>query len=161
VSPAPRTLRRRLLAAAYWVYGLRWRLLHPVTLGVRIMLVDAGTVVLIRHSYQEAWYFPGGGVKKGETLCAAALREAREEVGAVVEDEPRLIGIYANFTEGKNDHIALFASERFRLETPTDRWEIDEIRRVSLEKLAVSGSATLRARVVEYRSGASGIAGVW
>ena len=37
--------------------------------------------------------FGHGGVKRGESLREAALREAREEVGALVLDEPWLQGI--------------------------------------------------------------------
>lgn len=160
-SRAAGRVRRGLLKFAYWGYGLRWRLLHPVTLGVRIMLIQDDTVLMIRHSYQDEWFFPGGGVKKGETLQEAAMREAHEEVGAVLLDQPWLQGIYANFRDGKNDHVALFVSDDYRLEKATDRWEIDEVRRVSLAKLAASATPTLRRRVEEYRSGARGLAEVW
>jgi 8-oxo-dGTP pyrophosphatase MutT (NUDIX family) len=154
-------VRRGLLKAAYWAYSLRWRLLRPVTLGVRVMLVQDDSILLIRHSYQEDWYFPGGGVKRGESLLEAAVREAHEEVGAVLLAKPWLLGIYTNFYEGKNDHVALFVSENFRLDEATDRWEIEEVRRVPLAKLEDSGTPVLRRRVQEYRAGVRGLAETW
>lgn len=154
-------MRRTLLRAAYWLYTLNWRIFHPVTVGVRLMLVADGTVILIRHSYQEFWIFPGGGAKTGEELAEAAKREAREEVGAVVLDEPRLIGLYANFSEGKTDHVALFVSEQFRLEEPTDRWEIEERITVPLDKLPADTPPAIRRRIREYLDGRSGQLGKW
>jgi 8-oxo-dGTP diphosphatase len=51
-------------------------------------------VLIVRHSRvaliervrpgQHYWVFPGGGVEDGETIAAAALREAAEELGAEV-----------------------------------------------------------------------------
>ena len=155
------SLRRALLRFAYAVYGLRWRLLRPVTVGVRIMLVQDGTVILIRHSYQGFWLFPGGGIKVGESLMQAGKREAREEVGAVVLDAPRLLGIYSNFAEGKSDHVALFVSEHYRLEAPTDRWEIEEWRVVALDKLPADTPVSIRRRIQEYRDGRFGSTGPW
>jgi 8-oxo-dGTP pyrophosphatase MutT (NUDIX family) len=154
-------LRRALLRFAYWVYGLRWRIFHPITVGVRIMLVQDGAVLLIRHSYQEEWYFPGGGLKKGESLREGAVREAREEVGAVVLDEPVLLGIYTNFHDGKNDHVALFVSESFRLERPTDRWEIEECRAVPLAEIEATMARAMRRRVQEYKAGWRGLTTDW
>ena len=52
-----------------------------------------GMTLLVHHSYASKWYFPGGGVKRGELLAETAIREAREEVGALIEDEPRLLGL--------------------------------------------------------------------
>jgi 8-oxo-dGTP pyrophosphatase MutT (NUDIX family) len=119
-------LRRSLLGGAYGLYTVvRWRLLRAVTLGVRILLVQDGCVLLIRHSYQSGWNFPGGGIKVGETVAEAACREAAEEAGAIVRDEPWLLGVYANFAAGKSDHVAVVVSESWSLTEPTDRWEIE------------------------------------
>lgn len=119
-------LRRWALARAYEMYGLvRWRLLRPVTIGVRILLVTGDQVLLVRHSYQNEWNVPGGGVKVGETLVQAACREALEEAGAVVRAEPWLLGLYDNLRGGKSDHIALFVSEDWEWVPPSDRWEIE------------------------------------
>ncbi len=154
-------MRRPLLKGAYALYGLKWRLLRPITLGVRLMLVRDGTVLLICHSYQSLWTFPGGGVKRGETLLEAALREAREEVGAVVLDEPWLQGVYTNFQGGKSDHVALFVSESWRLEEPSDRWEIEGRALFALDALPPVENGTLQVRAWEYQAGLRGLNKVW
>ncbi len=150
-----------LLRLAYLAYQWRGRLLRPITVGVRILLVEQGEVVLVRHTYQPGWQFPGGGMKWGETLAEAAQREAREEVGARLLAEPSLFGIYTNLAEGKSDHIALFFSENFVLETPTDRWEIAECRRFPVTDPPSDLHGGYRRRLREYLSGNRPITGVW
>lgn len=41
----------------------------------------AQTLLLIHHRFLDKWLQPGGHIEPGETLLAAALREAHEEVG--------------------------------------------------------------------------------
>src|SRR5262245_17521440 len=58
--------------------------------GVGAVIVDAekGRVLLVRRGappLQGQWSIPGGAVELGETLRAAAEREAFEETGLVVE----------------------------------------------------------------------------
>lgn len=55
---------------------------------VNAVLVRGGAVLLGRRSahrktYAGLWSFPGGHVETGETLDAALVREAREEIGVV------------------------------------------------------------------------------
>jgi len=147
-----RRLRRWGLRAAYWIYGLlRWRILRRVTLGARILLIKDGAILLIRHSYQNEWNVPGGGVKPGEALLDAVCREAAEEAGAIVRDRPWLLGLYDSFDEGKSDHIALFVSEDWMMIQPSDRWEIDARVLFALDALPPDAPERLRQSIRDFR----------
>jgi len=100
---------KTLLTLAYRANRVRYFLTRPLTMGVKLLLVKDGAFLLVQHSYQRGWHLPGGGVKRGETLEQAARREAREELGATL-DELRLAGIYSHFGEYKSDHMVVFAS---------------------------------------------------
>jgi 8-oxo-dGTP pyrophosphatase MutT (NUDIX family) len=150
-----------LLRLAYQLYQLKLRILRPITIGVRIMLIDNGRIVLVRHTYQEGWQFPGGGMKRGETTAEAARREAVEETGARLLREPVLFGIYTHLAEGKSDHIALFVSEHFVLEQPTDRWEIAACEFFDLHALPDGLSGGYRRRISEYFAGNAPYVGRW
>lgn len=45
------------------------------------LVVDAGRVLLVRHSTLDRWVQPGGHVEPRETPDEAAIREVREETG--------------------------------------------------------------------------------
>lgn len=56
--------------------------------GVGAVIVESGRVLLARRSrppLQDRWSLPGGAVELGETLRAAAEREAREETGLLIK----------------------------------------------------------------------------
>mgnify|MGYP006103435229 CR=1 FL=1 len=62
-----------------------------------VILALNGEIVLLKRGVPPSvgkWVFPGGYVDVGEPTEAAAIREAREEVGLEVEIE-ELIGVYS------------------------------------------------------------------
>jgi 8-oxo-dGTP pyrophosphatase MutT (NUDIX family) len=150
---------RRLARVLYGVARLWWSVARPLTVGVRVLLLREQSVLLVRHTYQDAWYLVGGGVKGGESLEQAIRREATEEVGAELEDL-ELLGVYSNFYEGKSDHVAVFVCKVFALTGRTDR-EIEEFRFYHLNHLPDVVSPGTRRRVEEYTRGTGPFFGLW
>jgi 8-oxo-dGTP pyrophosphatase MutT (NUDIX family) len=138
----------RLLYLAYNVYCFIFR---PLTLGVRVMLIKDGQVLLVRHTYIDGWFMPGGGVKRKETLEQAARREAYEEVGAKL-NQISLMGAYSNFIELKSDHNILFFSNDFTWNGLHDS-EIAEVCLFPLDKLPEKLWPGHRLRLEEYQAG--------
>lgn len=138
----------RLLFAGAKIY---WRIFQPINVGAQVMLVRDGQVALVRHSYKPGWYFPGGGVKRKESVATAVRREAMEEVGGTL-GALQLIGIYANLRGPTSDHITLFLCHNFELNGKSDD-EIAEVRFFPLDQLPEAiGSGTGR-RIEEYLNG--------
>jgi len=143
-------LKRRLMPLGHAVYKLYWRIFRPTTVGVKLLLARQGKITLVRHTYGQkaVWNLVGGGVQRGETPEQAARREAREEVGATL-GALRLFGVYANFGEGKNDHVVVFVCEDFTM-TAVDNAEIGAVGEFCLDALPADVSKAARRRVAEY-----------
>ncbi len=127
-----------------------------MTLGVRGLVIDeAGKVLLVRHTYVNGYYLPGGGVEGGETLEQAMTRELSEEGNIVLDGSPPLHGIYLNRSASPRDHVALYVVREFRQVAPhvPDR-EIAEAGFFSLDALPKGTTRATRARLDEVLKGA-------
>jgi 8-oxo-dGTP diphosphatase len=64
--------------------------------GVGSIIIEADRVVLVKRAHppiQGQWSIPGGVLEVGELVREAAIREAREETGLIVEPG-ELLGVY-------------------------------------------------------------------
>lgn len=143
----------------YKLCKILWRITKPITLGVRVLMIDSNKILLVKHTYQDCWYLPGGGMKKGETFEQAIKREVKEELGANLI-EYKLFGVYNNFFEYKNDNIIIFFSDNFTLTGDTDR-EIECYKFFDLTDLPNTISRGTKKRIKEYLDGKFPCMGKW
>jgi 8-oxo-dGTP diphosphatase len=64
--------------------------------GVGAIIIEDARVVLVKRAHpplQAEWSIPGGVLEVGELVREAAIREAREETGLIVEPS-ELLGVY-------------------------------------------------------------------
>lgn len=87
---------------------LYWFMFRPKTTGVKVVVECKGDILMIKNSYgKNAWTFPGGAVRKNESLEDAGKREVMEEAGIKVS-ELKKIGEIFNTFEHKRDTIHLY-----------------------------------------------------
>lgn len=103
-------LNKGILKIAYPIMRLFWAIFKPNTVGVRVAVFNKlEDVLLLKHSYRPDYYFPGGGLHKGERFEDGAVREVYEETSLKInKNDLHLVGIYQYFDEGKNDVVAFF-----------------------------------------------------
>jgi 8-oxo-dGTP pyrophosphatase MutT (NUDIX family) len=148
----PPLLSKRIVAKVLQRY---WRLSRGLTLGAQAVVIDAEErLLLIRHTYQTGWRFPGGGVERGEPVEMALARELDEEAGVVLTGKPELFGLYANFRIFPNDHIALFLVRSWhQARVPQPNFEIAEHGFFRRDDLPADMNAATSRRIGEIFSG--------
>ncbi|MBI4851840.1 MAG: NUDIX domain-containing protein [Acidobacteria bacterium] len=133
-----------------------WKVFEPTILGVRALIIEQEQVMLVKHTYTQGWYLPGGKVDRGETIYTAMCREVSEECGLRVK-KAKLSAIYSNINMNRNDHIALFCVDDFEKEdTPTlntelYKLEIAEVNFFPLNNLPGNITPGTMRRIEEYK----------
>jgi len=77
---------------------------NPIpTVDIIIEFETQGIILIKRKNYPHGWALPGGFVDYGETVEAAAAREAQEETSLEVKSL-RLFGVYSDPTRDPRRH---------------------------------------------------------
>lgn len=142
-----------LLRPANFLRMIYWKILKPNTFGVRLLYINNNEVILVKHSYLNQWYLPGGQVKANETIEEALKREIKEELNIVITERPRIFGIYFNSQESKRDHIVLFIIEEKESKNEkvsSKSIEIKKARYFSLKDLPKDISPGTKRRIEDF-----------
>jgi len=133
--------------------------MRPLTIGVRVMVIEGDELLLVKPVYLNYWTLPGGLVKRGETLERAAWREVQEETGVRL-GPLALLGVYNNFHEGKRDYVVLFQAGRVSQENASS-WEVERAEFFPLTGLPADLSPGVRQRLEERARGGFPAHGHW
>ncbi|MGN0144675.1 MAG: NUDIX hydrolase [Clostridium sp.] len=74
---------------------------------VRAIIIRDNKILMV-HSKNEDYKFPGGGIKKGEGKIQALRREIQEETGYVVKKIDKQVGIVTEKSKDKYVHNRIF-----------------------------------------------------
>src|SRR5437764_13889853 len=75
--------------------------------GVGAIIIEGDRVMLVKRAQQPIqgqWSIPGGGLEVGEMVREAAVREAREETGLIVEPG-ELLGVYDRILRDPEERV--------------------------------------------------------
>lgn len=111
---------RRAPEPIIWpLINLYRRFSRRMMLDARAMVIDGnGHIFLVKHSYIDGWYLPGGGVEPGESIVSALARELAEEGNIQLTGVPPLHGMFLNKHLLVGGHVALFVVREFRQNGP-------------------------------------------
>lgn len=121
---------------------------------MRALIVKDKKVLLVRHTYIDGWYLPGGGVNAHETASQAVIREVHEEVAGAVSNPVKLLGVYYNTKPGWDDYVVLYKAELASQGKVNDR-EIAETRWFKLDQLPTDITESTKKRIEEHVFGSA------
>ena len=148
-------IRRRFEPLLRRVFHAYFLLVRGMTLGVRAVVLDADNkVFLVKHSYVDGWYLPGGGVDHGETMEQAMRRELKEEGDIDLTGAAELHGIFLNSHVSRRDHVAVYVVRRFSQDRlPEPNREIVECGFFAVTALPEDTTRGTRLRIAEVLDG--------
>ena len=127
-----------------------WFLFRPKTSGVKCLITNRDSILLIRNAYGKPWWnLPGGGVEHGETPEIAVLREVKEETGITLLEVSE-IGIFFTTQHYKRDTVYCFYAEVYDRTVIIDSKEIIEARWFPVTELPVDISRVVK-KVLDMR----------
>ena len=150
---------RWLVRLLYWGYRVCWKIVHPLTIGTRVMVIEEDKLLLVKPVYLDYWTLPGGAAKRGEFLDQTARREVWEETGVRL-GPLTLLGVYDNPHEGKRDYVVLFQAGCVSREEVSS-WEVERAEFFSLEDLPTDLSPATLLRLEERAGGGFPSFGQW
>ena len=74
---------------------------------VRAVIIKNNKILMV-HSINEDYKFPGGGIKRGENKIEALVREVEEETGYVCTKIIKKLGIVTEKSKDKYVHDIIF-----------------------------------------------------
>ena len=122
---------------------------------------EKDSVLLVKLSYAEGWYLPGGKLKKNEMIIDGLKRELREEIDFTVDENSlELLGIYNNFYEGKSDTIIVLICSG-HMNKNVKNLEIEEHQYFRFDDLPEDLSPGTKRRLDEYMKKSTNNIGSW
>lgn len=113
--------------------------------------IDADRIMLVRHTYIEGWYLPGGAIGRTEDAATAATRELEEEAAVRSLVPPDLFQVYRH---GSRSHVALYVTHTIaHVGTIQPNWEIAEAAMFPLSALPAGATPATRRRIEELDTG--------
>lgn len=89
-----------------------FRLSRGLTVGARCLIINnKEEIMLVRHSYNDGWHLPGGGVESNESIIDALSREVHEECNIVFDKEPYFLETKFNHKVSSRDHVFIYLSK--------------------------------------------------
>ena len=137
------------------IHQFTYKIFNKIRIAVQLIIISNNQVLLVKHTYTNKYYFPGGGVKKNESLSYAIKREILEELGIEI-NKFQLHQISEYYQNHRQDYIFLFKTSEISKTSnlKLDHFEIKKYRWFSLSKInkykSVISSATYR-QLINYK----------
>lgn len=103
------SLIRSGLRHGYWLARLYWRVRRSEASGAAVVIWHDSRLLVVSQSYRDGLDLPGGGCNRDEFPIAAASREAREEIGLIIDPaELRSLGKSLFRVDGRTIRLEYF-----------------------------------------------------